>query len=59
MMDAHAGAVDHLDVAIMGSCHCVHDPVPDARLGPAPKPIVAGGVGPIAFRKVRPGSPAS
>src|SRR3546814_8527776 len=43
----------------MGNCHCVHDPVPDARLGPATKPIVAGGVRPIAFRKVRPGSSAT
>jgi hypothetical protein len=38
-MDAHAGAVDHLDVAIVSICNGVHDPVPDAGLGPAAKAV--------------------
>lgn len=58
-MDAHAGAVDHLDVAIMRRRYGIHDPVPDAGLRPAAKAIVAGGVRPVAFRQVRPRSAAA
>lgn len=58
-MNAHACAVDHLDVAIVSVGHRIHDPVPDAGLRPAAEAIVASGVRSIAFRQIGPGSPAS
>jgi len=56
-MDAHAGAVDHAHVATVSVSNCVHDPVADPRLRPAPEAVVACGVRPIALRQVAPRRP--
>ena len=53
-MDAHHGAVDHRDVAVVDSYDGVHEPVPDARLAPAVEAIVAGRIGTVALRQVAP-----
>jgi len=41
-MNPHAGAVDHLDIAIVSLSQRVHNPVPDAGLGPAAEAVVLG-----------------
>jgi hypothetical protein len=53
-MDPNGGAVDHLDVAVMGSGDGVHHPVPNARFAPSHEAIVAGGPSAIALRQVTP-----
>lgn len=54
VMDAHAGPVDHLDVTIISLCNGVHDPVPDAGLGPTAEPVVAGRGRAVATRQISP-----
>jgi len=54
-MNPHAGAVDHLDIAIVSLSQRVHNPVPDAGLGPATEAVVAGRLRPVPLRQIRPG----
>lgn len=49
LMDADAGTVDHDDVAVVGGGHRLQDPIPDARLAPSNKAIVAGRVWSISL----------
>ncbi len=53
-MHAHAGAVNHLDVAIVSLCDGVHNPVPDAGLGPAAEAVVAGRRRAVATGQISP-----
>jgi hypothetical protein len=46
LMHAHDGGIDHLHRRIVTGGQRFHDLVPDPGLSPAPKPIVAGRVGP-------------
>ena len=54
MVDAHARAVDHPHIATVSLCNSIHDPVPDACLGPSPEAVVAGRVRAVALRQVPP-----
>ena len=53
-MNPYAGAVDHPHVPTVSLCDRVHYRVPHTRLGPPTEPVVAGRVGPVAARKIRP-----
>nr|AAA22087.1 unknown [Agrobacterium tumefaciens] len=53
-MGANGSAVDHLDVAIIGSSDGVHHSVPDACFPPSYESVVAGGSRTIAFGQVAP-----
>lgn len=50
-------AVDHLDVANMGSGDSVHQPIPHACLSPSHEAVVAGGARTIALGQVAPRRP--
>src|SRR5215467_9379635 len=54
LMDAHAGRIDHLHLAIMGGDHRLHQAVPDAGFAPAVEAIVDRRRRPVAFRHVGP-----
>ena len=54
MVRPDGGAVDHLDVAIIGSGDGVHHSIPDPRLPPSDKAIVTGSARAIAFGKITP-----
>lgn len=54
LVGANGGAVDHLDVAIVGGADGVHQPVPYARLPPSHEAVVAGGARTVALRQVAP-----
>jgi hypothetical protein len=53
-MSANGSAVDHLDVAVVGSGDGIHHPIPDSSLSPSHEAVVAGCVRAIAFRQVAP-----
>src|SRR5262245_2767587 len=55
LMDANAGAVDHLQVAIISLCDGLENPIPDTNLAPAPETIAAGRWRAIALGDVTPG----
>ena len=56
-MNADAGAVDHLNVAIASLYDGVHQAIPDTLLAPAIEAVVVGGVRTVAFRQVALGNP--
>jgi hypothetical protein len=56
-MDAHDGAVDHLNVRIPGVSNTVQ--VPDTGASPSDEPVVASGVRSVTLGKVAPRCPGS
>src|SRR5258706_8929859 len=48
----NGSAVDHLDVAIVGSGDGIHHPVPHACFAPAHEAIIAGRARPISLRQI-------
>ena len=58
MMNAHRCTVDHTHIiAFFGIsiCNSIHNIIPNARLRPAPKAVVASGMGAISLWKIGPG----
>lgn len=53
-MGANGDAVDHLDVAIVGSSDGIHHPIPDTCLPPPHEAVVAGGAWDVAFGQITP-----
>jgi hypothetical protein len=51
---ANGGAVDHLDVAVVGSGDGVHHLIPYTCFPPPHKAIVTGGAWPVAFGQIAP-----
>ena len=51
-MGASGSAVDHLDVAVVGSGDGIHHPIPDASFSPWHEAVVAGGARTVALRQV-------
>jgi len=51
---ANGGAVDHLNVAVMGGRDGVHQPVPYVCLSPPHEAVIAGGAWTIALGQVAP-----
>jgi hypothetical protein len=54
LVGTNAGAVDHLDVAIVRGSDGVHEAVPHACLSPPHEAVVAGGARAVALRQVTP-----
>lgn len=54
-MNANAGTVDHLDVAVMRGSNRIHDAIPYPGLCPTPEAVVAGCMGTITLGQVGPG----
>lgn len=54
LVGANGGAVDHLDVAIVGGGDGVHQPVPYTCLPPSHEAVVAGGARAVALGQVAP-----
>ena len=59
LVNPDAGAVDHLYVAVVSLDDGVHKLIPDPVLAPAIEAVVAGRVGPVAFRRVPPRGPGT
>lgn len=59
LVGANGGAVDHLDVAVMGGADGVHQSVPNARLSPSHEAVVAGGTRAVALGQVAPRRPGA
>jgi len=55
LVNADTGRVDHDDVAIAGLGDFLQEPIPDARLAPADKPVVAGRRGAVTLWHFCPG----
>jgi hypothetical protein len=53
-MAANRDAVDHLDVAVVGSSDGIYHPIPDTCVPPSHEAIVSGGTWPVAFGQVAP-----
>lgn len=51
---ADGGAVNHLDIAVIGSGDSIHHPIPNARLSPSNEAVVAGGARAITLGQVSP-----
>ncbi len=56
-MGTNGGAVDHLDSAVVRGGDGIHEPVPDARLSPSHKAVVASGARAVALGQVAPRRP--
>jgi hypothetical protein len=54
LVSANGGAVDHLDVAVVGGGEGLHHPLPDTRLPPSHEAIVAGGARAVTLGQVAP-----
>ena len=54
LVGANGGAVDHLDVAVVGSGDGVHHPIPYTCFPPPHEAIVTGGAWPEAFGQIAP-----